>query len=145
MINVIYYELQIYTIRQQALRILIEILHLNLLSRLLGAVDLNLTVYNIGSYSVDDRSKGSLGILRACFTTDTTTNTVALYRQVSVEENNLGSEDLFKTRVENNKVVLRLVSTYQKLFGLHFNLKLSLLSKFVFCIGIGSLSVILLT
>jgi hypothetical protein len=102
-------------------------------------------VYNIGSYSVDGRSTGPLATLRACFTTDTTTKTVALFRQVRVEENNLESEDSFKTRVESNEVATKLVSAYEKLFGLHFNHKRSLFSKFVFCTEIGALSVILLT
>jgi hypothetical protein len=93
---------------------------------LLAADKRNPTVYNIGSYSVDDRPSGSPGTLRACFTIDTATNTVALFRQVRVEENNLESEDSFKTRVDNNKVARKLVSSYEKLFGLYFNLKLSL-------------------
>jgi hypothetical protein len=56
-----------------------------------------------------------------------------------------GSEDSFKTRVESNKVACKHISTYEKLFGIYFNLKLSLFSKFVFSTEIGALSVILLT
>jgi hypothetical protein len=89
--------------------------------------------------------QGLLALYELAFITDTTTNTVALFRQIHVEENNLGSEDSFKTRVESNKVACKLVSTYEKLFDVHFNLKLSLFSKFVFCTKIGSLPVIFLT
>jgi hypothetical protein len=83
---------------------LIEIPPLNLLSRLLSAVKLDPTLRNIGSYSVDDRSTGSLGTLRPCFITDTTTNAVALFRQVRVEENTLESEDSFKQELIATKL-----------------------------------------